>query len=445
MSSIYYEIFHPKFNVPWKQKQRDNVRLIDQQRLGRLIRAAVKSRISSDQLMNCIIQMSKNVTDSEDHVKDDVQEVTPEYIDSMFENREISKHKFDISEYPISPRGVISYLASVIYYKSMALEGSNTLKNVFSESPENMFREIIPIISIVFLKHSQENEITDKTLLVLLYLAERNEESTVTMQHLTANLSKDEITLGSLFTMISSFASTSSEETLRFNAHQLLSRLIVLCTDDARMFLLQQLLTNSPFEQMKSAAIGILKENVAQRLDQAYARKSNDEAATSVFASPYLIEGFFPTILRLKSIIPAELASTEDQETEFEEKHSFMMHGLNFYLFLLMRDEKNMTGVWHSNQLKQTKDEYLAPILAECEILMSKYEKSLKELNQPCSENVCSDVQEIDTLDKSDEDVDMHTKLIQEQEFLQQKLFNIFLLQDAIERVYQTIKTKSNK
>ncbi|CAG8696077.1 4794_t:CDS:2, partial [Dentiscutata heterogama] len=277
MSSIYYETFHPKFNVPWKQKQRDNVRLIDQQRLSKLICVAVKSHISSNQLVNYIIQANKKVIDSKDHVEDDSQEMTPEYIDSVFENKDISKPKFNTSEYPISPRGVISYLASAIYYKSMALKGSNTLKDVFSESPEHMFREITPIASIVFIKHSQETEIIDKVLLVLLYLAERNEESTITMQHLTASLSKDEITLGSLFTMISSFASTSSEETLRFNAHQLLSRIIALCTDDARMFLLQQLLMNSPFEQMKSAAIGILKENVAQRLNQAYGRKHDDE------------------------------------------------------------------------------------------------------------------------------------------------------------------------
>ncbi|KAF0361247.1 hypothetical protein F8M41_014166 [Gigaspora margarita] len=385
MSSIYYETFHPKFNVPWKQKQKVSIRLIDQQRLSKLIRAAIKSHISSNQLVNYIIQANKKNTDSKDHLEDDDQEVTPEYIDSVFENnKEISKPKFDTSEFPISPGGVISYLASAIYYKSMALEGSNTLKDVFSESPEYMFREIIPVVSIVFIKHSQENEIIDKVLLVLLYLAERNEESTITMQHLTASLSKDEITLGSLFTMISSFASTSSEEILRFNAHQLLSRIIALCTDDTRMFLLQQLLTNSPFEQMKSAAIGILKEIVAQRLNQAYGKKHDNELSKSVFASPYLIEGFFPIIFRLKSIIPAEAISTEDQETEFEEKHSFIMHGINFYLFLLMRDEQNKTGVWNSNQLKQTKDEYLVPVTTKCKDLMSKYEKHLKELNQPC-------------------------------------------------------------
>ncbi|CAG8778518.1 32332_t:CDS:10, partial [Gigaspora margarita] len=406
MSSIYYETFHPKFNVPWKQKQKDSIRLIDQQRLSKLIRAAIKSHISSNQLVNYIIQANKKNTDSKDHLEDDDQEVTPEYIDSVFENnKEISKPKFDTSEFPISPGGVISYLASAIYYKSMALEGSNTLKDVFSESPEYMFREIIPVVSIVFIKHSQENEIIDKVLLVLLYLAERNEESTITMQHLTASLSKDEITLGSLFTMISSFASTSSEEILRFNAHQLLSRIIALCTDDTRMFLLQQLLTNSPFEQMKSAAIGILKEIVAQRLNQAYGKKHDNELSKSVFASPYLIEGFFPIIFRLKSIIPAEAISTEDQETEFEEKHSFIMHGINFYLFLLTRDEQNKTGVWNSNQLKQTKDEYLVPVTTKCKDLMSKYEKHLKELNQPC-------------LDKSDENFDANTKteLAQEQE-----------------------------
>src|SRR5256885_16474882 len=109
----------------------------------------------------------------------------------------------------------------------------------------------------------------DKTLLVLLYLVERNGENTISSDHLEAKLSKDGTTIIHLYQVITTFASTSPNESLRFIAFQLLSHLIALCKDDARMFLLSELLTNCPFETMKSAAIGIIKENVAQVLSKA--------------------------------------------------------------------------------------------------------------------------------------------------------------------------------
>jgi hypothetical protein len=119
----------------------------------------------------------------------------------------------------------------------------------------------------------------DKILLVLLYLVERNEENTVSSNHLEAKLSKDGTTLIHLYQAITTFASTSPNEYLRFIAFQLLSRLIQLCKDDAKMFLLRELLTNCPFETMKTAAIGIVKENIAQGLNKAYESKSNDKVS----------------------------------------------------------------------------------------------------------------------------------------------------------------------
>ncbi len=117
----------------------------------------------------------------------------------------------------------------------------------------------------------------DKTLIVLLYLTERNEENTISLDHLEAKLSKDGTTLTHLYQAISVFASTSPNETLRFISFKLLSHLITLCKDDARIFLLRELLTSCPFETMKSAAIEIVKENVAQGLNKAYESKSNDK------------------------------------------------------------------------------------------------------------------------------------------------------------------------
>ncbi|CAG8458394.1 1639_t:CDS:10 [Diversispora eburnea] len=317
MSSIYYEKLHPKFNVPWKKKQSENVKSVDQSRISRLIRAAKKSKISTTQIIN--------------------------YFEKFKPNKKVSK------------------------------------ENLFSDSPDSMFRRIIPIANKVLVNDVNEYVIVDKVLLVLMYLADKNEENTITILNLNANLTQDGITLSSLFQALSSFASTSSDESLRFNSHQLLFRIISLCTDDAKMFLLKELLTNCPFEQMKSATIGMLKEIVIQRLNEAYSDKSK-EFELSVFASPYLIEGFFPHILRLKSILNESSSSIEELEKEFIEKHSFLMHGLNFYMLLLMRDDKNL----------DTQKEFLDPLKDTCtEIIVKQVNRfnHLKELNSEMNEN----------------------------------------------------------
>jgi hypothetical protein len=135
------------------------------------------------------------------------------------------------------------------------------------------------MILMIFLSDINELEMADKTLLVLLYLAERNEESTIFSDNLEAKLSKDGTTIVHLYQAITTFASTSPNEYLRFIAFQLLSRLITLCKDDAKIFLLCELLTSCPFETMKSAAIGIVKDNIAQGLNRAYKSKSADKAS----------------------------------------------------------------------------------------------------------------------------------------------------------------------
>lgn len=141
---------------------------------------------------------------------------------------------------------------------------------------------ILIILTILFLSDVNELEMADKTLLVLLYLAERNEENTISSDNLESKLSKDGTTIVHLYQAITTFASTSPNEYLRFIAFQLLSRLITLCKDDAKIFLLKELLTSCPFETMKSAAIGIVKDNIAQGLNKAYKRKSADKVSKHI-------------------------------------------------------------------------------------------------------------------------------------------------------------------
>ncbi|CAG8551067.1 12739_t:CDS:10 [Funneliformis caledonium] len=354
MSPAYYEIYHPKFHILWERKQSAGVRTIDKARLMRLIQASIKAHISIDQLVNYINSLIKEPT-----VKDSI---------------------FSTKDFPISPSGVIIYVASVIYYQFMHQDDSSVEKAVIPLSPGWLFKNIVSIASKCLSSDAKELEMADKTLLVLLYLTERNEENTISSDHLEAKLSNDGTTITHLYQFISVFASTSPDETLRFISFKLLSRLITLCKDDARIFLLRELLTNCPFETMKSAAIEIVKENVAQGLDKAYESKSNDKSTISVFASRFIIETFFPHILRFES------PSILENEKEFSEKYSFIMQGLNFYLFLLMRDKENLTGVWNNKQIIETNKEYIEPIKKQCDILAIEFGKKLEKLNKNVQE-----------------------------------------------------------
>jgi len=251
-----------------------------------------------------------------------------------------------------------------------------------------------------------------------------------------------------LYQAISTFASTSPNEYLRFIAFQLLSRFISLCKDDAKIFLLCELLTSCPFETMKSAAIGIVKENIAQGLNRVYESKSTDKV--SIFASRIIVDTFLPHILRFES--PSILVN----EKNFSEKHSFIMQGLNFYLFLLMRDEKNLTGVWDDKQISETNKEYIDPIKKKCDIWINECGKKIQELSKNFQDQFHADhshilsnlsekqqTMEFDISFEEDSLNSMSLTPSQELKVLQYNLFNMHLVQDAIDRVQQVLAKKN--
>jgi hypothetical protein len=95
--------------------------------------------------------------------------------------------------------------------------------------------------------------------------------------------------------VIASFASTSPNQSFRFIAFQLLSRVIAICTDDAKVVLLNELLTACPFETMRCAAIGLVKENVAkslERISQVKAGEKVKQRKISFLHSDQLILGY---------------------------------------------------------------------------------------------------------------------------------------------------------
>ncbi|CAG8544043.1 23139_t:CDS:10, partial [Rhizophagus irregularis] len=405
MSPTYYEMYHPKFNVPWKHKQSLDTQAIDIARLDKLIKTSIKAHISIDQLVNYINNFVKSPDSSE------------------------KGRKFPIGDFPILPNGVLVYVASIMYYQFMPQDDSSAEKSVIPLSSEYLFRNLTSIASKYLSSDVNELEMADKTLLVLLYLAERNEENTISSDNLESKLSKDGTTIVHLYQAITTFASTSPNEYLRFIAFQLLSRLITLCKDDAKIFLLKELLTSCPFETMKSAAIGIVKDNIAQGLNKAYKRKSADKVI--------IVDTFLPHILRFES------SSVLVNEKEFSEKHGFIMQGLNFYIFLLMRDEKNL-------QISETNKEYIVPIKEKCDNWINECGKKIQELSKNFQDQTHVDhipsnlpeerqTMEFDISFEEDSLNNMALTPSQELKLLQYNLFNMQLVRDAIDRVQQVL------
>ncbi|CAG8550862.1 17046_t:CDS:10 [Acaulospora morrowiae] len=353
MSTMYYEKFHPKFNIPWRKKQSKDSRLVDGGRIGRLMKASIFSGISDEQLVNYVINVRQKTQLTEEDL-----------------NAEETSSTFDTLDYPISSGGVLTYLASVIYYESIAQEGSSIKRNLFSEPPDSMFKKIIPIATRFFMTDgAQEHEIIDKILLVLIYLSERNDENTITLPNLNAKLTKDEVTLEMLFQALSSFASTSPNESLRFYAHQLLSRIIALCTDDARMFLLQELLTTCPFEQMRSAAIGILKENVVQRLNQAYDKDSD----TGVWNASQLRDTEKQFLDPLKDKCTALITKYENEPNQMNESNSDQLDEGHLHP-PLSSDEASLDNQ-HSEDLSDASREREGTVERVCQVIEERSKK----------------------------------------------------------------------
>nr|CAG8594845.1 6912_t:CDS:10 [Entrophospora candida] len=436
MSSTYYEMFHPKYNIPWKSRQSEKIKSIDKIRLSRLLDASFKANISIDNLVNYF----NNSTGSSEKYKD---------------VNDDDNEGFSTKDFPISKEGTILYLASIIFYKFMPLDDDNDKnkpkKKEIPIAPEWLFKKICPLIISSLTSDENKSGMADKILLILIYLSERNEENMFTIGHLEAKLAKDGSNLFMVFQSVVSFASTSPNESLRFIAHQLIISLIGLCKEDAKMYLLNELLVNCPFESMKSAAIWMIKEIVAKNLDKAYnkeniSRDENEKEFYSIFSSKLIVEGFFQNIFFFKF-------NDLENESDFFDKRSFIMNGLNFLLFLLIRDKNNLTGVWDSNLIDKISKEYLQPIENKCKSLEINYQKRSNELNEILKgklqngdyendENKINQKEDSSVIEiglKIDEITNLNP--LQEYQLLSQKLFDLYLLEDKTKRIQEILRS----
>ncbi|BGP19383.1 hypothetical protein JCM10213_000620 [Rhodosporidiobolus nylandii] len=186
---------------------------------------------------------------------------------------------------------------------------------------------------------------------------------------------EDEV-LFPLIEILSTHAALSPSPQTRFLSFRLISRLLLCCTgtgakdegdagETTQMMLLKGLVADSPFEPLRVAAVGLVKEVVGQKLAEA---EENVTSSLPLLLTPLFLSEFGASLfnLELAATTPEAPEATPFSELnadEFVEKqHSIIMERLGLYYFLLQRDRRNLTGLASPLTLASHESIFLAPL-----------------------------------------------------------------------------------
>ncbi|KAI9237237.1 MAG: hypothetical protein BYD32DRAFT_451893 [Podila humilis] len=302
--------------------------------------------------------------------------------------------------YPLSETGITTLVSGMIYtlIDSTKLSSSFTLPLALAQ--DWVFTAAGGLASGFLTSDTSQYAMADKALSVLLYAIDRvplNQFKMEVLDFCSTDSSTDRMGLFQIFQVMVTFSSTSESPSHRFFAFQALDRLIQGCEDDVKLYLLDHLVAPScPFESMRAAAINLVKgtvERAFQELDRVrqentakvQSGKTPSSAATQVtspFTSPLLLKTFKESIWSFEA--KAFQHSALKDEGAWTQKYDTFMHALNFYLFLLMRDneDENLTEVWSTSSIQEIHKAFLDPLSERLEELKDEYIERLSRAEE---------------------------------------------------------------
>ncbi|KAI9026869.1 hypothetical protein DFJ74DRAFT_523230 [Hyaloraphidium curvatum] len=198
--------------------------------------------------------------------------------------------------------------------------------------------------------------------------------------------------LGPLWQMIQSACvcmTTTPSPFIRTACFRELERFAMSCLDDeARLHFIGQLLQPSPYVGVTVAGITILKKSVQVAFD-------NPSAHPGIFSTEVVLRVALNVLFKLDGDIykafggdgtssPAQSAGLSMQA--FTERHAVVMHVLNLYLYFLLRDAENRTGVWNAHNLAAVERDFVGPLRKESERMKAETEVALAAKPAPNAE-----------------------------------------------------------
>lgn len=168
----------------------------------------------------------------------------------------------------------------------------------------------------------------DKGLFVLLYFSD-NIDVRVTMDDIEKDIhgplgNEFDFPVSRILQIISTVASICPDSSIRFLSYQLTQKFLNFGEEETRIFFLQELLDRCPFPTMKTAAIGLLKDQID---------RSFNSQGMKLFKSPMIIQMFIPVIFQVNPI-------WFTKPSEFWNDYNHIMQSLNFYYYLLLKDRQ---------------------------------------------------------------------------------------------------------
>ncbi|KAH9253468.1 hypothetical protein BASA81_008515 [Batrachochytrium salamandrivorans] len=222
------------------------------------------------------------------------------------------------------------------------------------------------LIHIIMLLESIQKIDHWKALSVLDFILVGFAEDSVTLSIYDGNASPNDTMTAHqrlIKAMIAAISNAPSQKTAQ-SLFVAFKRLFVIYTDEVKSRILLMLIMDSGAPAMIVAGITILKDCI----HKAYNLIGNGKKTRPLFASRQITDTFFEALLDGKSILYRNNViypnTTIFENTElFFERHGIIMHALNLYLYLLLREKANTdrVGVWDSMHLCSVERKLLCP------------------------------------------------------------------------------------
>ncbi|KAI7882308.1 uncharacterized protein EV154DRAFT_33378 [Mucor mucedo] len=271
--------------------------------------------------------------------------------------------------YPLSHRGIGAVISFSVYDSRL----SSKPVGLLCETTDALAFAKKYIGTVVQLLSGSNAMQVDKGIFVLLYLSDEI-KTTVTMLDLEKQVEgpNGAFQASQLIEIISSVAATHPDPSLRFFSYKLVEKFLNFGDEETRVFLLRELLETCPFHCMKTAAIGLLKEQI----NQAFAK------GVSVFTSPLIVKVFFPLVFQC-----------DWNEEAFWDDYAHVMQALNLYFYLLIKDRPhNLTTVWSTENIKSMQKNYLNPLTHLLDTLKPNKEIECQDMQVDMMRNVVSKI-----------------------------------------------------
>ncbi|KAM6492323.1 YAP/Alf4/glomulin domain containing protein [Amanita muscaria] len=230
--------------------------------------------------------------------------------------------------------------------------------------PPSVLTRKLSISRMILLAHAfQELQIVDNDLLSKVLPGTMSafqssvalDECLALLLNILPNLKNSAISpeiITPLCTILSSVASTHPDPSIRHQCFRILSLLLSHSPPTLRLEALKELTTDPHLPQMRTAAVGLVKEAVLEGLAS---------SSQHIFASRVFIQVFAPILFRTN---PQDFFSKNFNPEEMHDSYeaSRLIECLSLYYVLLQRDKANKTGIRDRDIIINTEKSFLAPL-----------------------------------------------------------------------------------